>query len=405
MRGQGGRRGTQRVLCTLLSCAVVHVAAAPAAQAQISVGDATASEATGSMTFTITRQAPLLGTAVTVSFATSEGSASSPADFAAASGSRTFPSTLFAQTQTRQVTVTLVDDARDEFDEGFRLVVSGNGVGDGVGLGTILDDDPSPSLAAGNAPAAAEGATAVFTVALGAPSGRSVSVNYATANGTAVAGQDYAARSGTVTIPAGATSAQIGVPLTDDGADEPNESFELRLSAPVNARLADATGTATIVDDDEPPAAAPPPPPPPAGLPPGVGPLAPPTTGSSTGSGALPQLGVSRPRLRLPGTILVTLSCPRDAGRCRGRLTIFSRPNKRSKIKALRVERRLARREFGLVAGASRTLEMPLSRRDRVLLKRAGRINVRVYIVTTDGAGRTGVRRVNGVLIGRTTHG
>jgi hypothetical protein len=39
-----------------------------------------------------------------------------------------------------------------------------------------------------------------------------------------------------------------------------------------------------------------------------------------------------------------------------------------------------------------------------VLLRRAGRISVRAYAVTEDGAGRTGVRRVNGTLIGRTTH-
>jgi hypothetical protein len=85
-------------------------------------------------------------------------------------------------------------------------------------------------------------------------------------------------------------------------------------------------------------------------------------------------------------------------------VTIFTRPNRRSKIRALRTERRLGRRSFTLPAGATRTLQIALSRRDRVLLRRAGRIDVRAYAVTQDGAGRTGVRRVNGTLIGRTTH-
>ncbi|MFP5380018.1 MAG: hypothetical protein ACLGHP_09780, partial [Vicinamibacteria bacterium] len=207
----------------------------------------------------------------------------------------------------------------------------------------------------------------------------------------------------------GARSAQVAVPTTDDGADEPDERFELRLSSPVNASVADGAGGATIVDDDAPPA------PPPATAPP---PALPPTTGSSSPTGPaapggsrpgavdrLPQLGVSAPRLQRPKTIAVTISCPREAGRCGGRVTVFTRPNRRSRLKALRTERRLARTTFNLAGASARTLRLTLGRSDLALLRRAGRLNVRAYVVTTDSRGRTGVRRVNGVLIARTTHG
>jgi len=85
-------------------------------------------------------------------------------------------------------------------------------------------------------------------------------------------------------------------------------------------------------------------------------------------------------------------------------VTIFSRPNLRSKLKVLRRERRLGQRNFKLASGASRTLTMALSRSDRVLLNRTGRMLVRAYAVTADGGGRSGVRRTIGTLIARTSH-
>ena len=118
----------------------------------------------------------------------------------------------------------------------------------------------------------------------------------------------------------------------------------------------------------------------------------------------MPQLGLSSPRLRRPSTVLVTVSCPREASRCSGRMTIFSRANPRSKIKAVRQERRLGVRNFTLRLRPARTLTIALARRDRVLLMRTGRMLVRAYAVTSDGGGRSGVRRVNGTLIARTSH-
>jgi hypothetical protein len=302
--------------------------------------------------------------------------------------------------------VPIEGDRLDEPDERFRLALSGPEVADGEGIGTIVDDDPQPAVGVGDAPAATEGGVASFAIGLSAPSGRNVKVAFATANGSATAGQDYTARTGTVTIPAGSMGATVAVALLDDNSDEPSESFGLRLSDPVAATLGGAIGTATILDDDEPAAQ--------AGSPPGGGgsqqqtpvPKGP-STGSSnptSPSSTATRLGLGSPRLRQPATVLVTVSCPQEAGRCSGRVTIFSRPNKRSKIKALRRERRLGRRTFAIEGGASKTLAIALGRRDRSLLNRAGSIAVRAYAVTQDGAGRTGVRTVNGTLLRRTAH-
>lgn len=77
-----------------------------------------------------------------------------------------------------------------------------------------------------------------------------VTVGYATANGTATAGSDYTATSGTLTIPAGATTGAISVPIIDDTAVEGPETFTVTLSNPSGATLGAATATVTITDDD-----------------------------------------------------------------------------------------------------------------------------------------------------------
>ena len=95
---------------------------------------------------------------------------------------------------------------------------------------------------------------ASFTVSLSAASGKTVTVAYATADGTAKQPGDYAAASGTVTFAPGETSKSVAVAVTGDTADEQDETFTVGLSSPVNATLADGSGTGTITDDDEAPA-------------------------------------------------------------------------------------------------------------------------------------------------------
>ncbi len=96
---------------------------------------------------------------------------------------------------------------------------------------------------------------ATIDVTLSAPSEETVTVNYATANGDAIAGVDYTATSGTATFAPGDTSESFVVPILPDGLDEVDETFLVNLSSPVNAELGDSQATVTIVDDDFPPAA------------------------------------------------------------------------------------------------------------------------------------------------------
>src|SRR5262249_27200098 len=91
-----------------------------------------------------------------------------------------------------------------------------------------------------------------FTVSLSAASGQTITVAYATVNGTATAGSDYQAASGWLTIPAGQTSGTITVWVNGDRLGEANETFAVNLSSPTSATIADGQGTGTIIDDDQP---------------------------------------------------------------------------------------------------------------------------------------------------------
>jgi hypothetical protein len=99
--------------------------------------------------------------------------------------------------------------------------------------------------------------TASFNVTLSLPAAQTVTVQYATADVTAVAGLDYIAGNGTVTFPPGTTSQPISVPIIGDLLDEDDETFTVNLSNPTNATIADGAGLGTITDDDEPAAAGP----------------------------------------------------------------------------------------------------------------------------------------------------
>ena len=132
---------------------------------------------------------------------------------------------------------------------------SGATLADGVGLGTITNDDSAtrPSLSI-NDVTLVEGNSgtrlAVFTVTLSGVSTSAVSVAYSTANGTARAGSDYVAQSGTLTFAAGQTTRTIGVVVKGDRNTEPSETFSVLLSGAVGATIARGAGTGTIANDD-----------------------------------------------------------------------------------------------------------------------------------------------------------
>ncbi|MBK6998547.1 MAG: hypothetical protein IPH35_00710 [Rhodoferax sp.] len=91
-----------------------------------------------------------------------------------------------------------------------------------------------------------------FTVNLSAAAASTVTVNYATADGTATAGSDYTVTNGTLSFAAGEISKTIAVPVLGDTTIESSETFTLTLSSPSGAALGSAiSATATIVNDDQ----------------------------------------------------------------------------------------------------------------------------------------------------------
>jgi hypothetical protein len=90
----------------------------------------------------------------------------------------------------------------------------------------------------------------VFTVTLSKASSKLVSVNYATADGTAEAGSDFASKAGTLTFAPGEKAKTITVLVNGDTDIEAHERFTVNLSGARNASIADAQGVGSIYNDD-----------------------------------------------------------------------------------------------------------------------------------------------------------
>src|SRR5207249_2306332 len=178
-------------------------------------------------------------------------------DYTLAAGTLTF----VPGATTQNVSIAVVNDTLNEDDETIQVALSSptNATMGAIATHTytILDDDPLPSLSINNV-TVTEGnsgtTNANFTVTLSAASGRTVTVNYATADVTATAPSAYVAiPTTTLTFNPAQTTKTTTVPVNGDTVDEADETFAVNLSNPTNATLSTATGTGTIVDDDGPP--------------------------------------------------------------------------------------------------------------------------------------------------------
>jgi len=164
------------------------------------------------------------------------------------------PTTLtFAPGETtRTVTVDALGDTAVEPPENvgvtLRPLSSATTVLDGTGVGTILPDDTSVRIVSGSALEDRD-VVELAVQRLGAAAG-TATVDWTTADGTAVAGLDYRAASGRVTFMPGETRRVIEVPLVREPTPEADEAFTVRLSSPTGAQLGTAVGTATITNDD-----------------------------------------------------------------------------------------------------------------------------------------------------------
>ncbi|MBI3468761.1 MAG: hypothetical protein HY000_37635, partial [Planctomycetes bacterium] len=160
-------------------------------------------------------------------------------------------------------TIAVRGDTVDEPDEHFFVKLSNPvhaRIVDAPAVGTLSDNDPSPSILIDDG-LLAEGdagtAKLTFKVRLSGATAQSVSVDYATADGTAAAPADYEAKAETLRFDAGGTPKTITIAVRDDTLDERDEHFFVKLSNPVNATIADDQAVGTIQDNDLPPAGAP----------------------------------------------------------------------------------------------------------------------------------------------------
>jgi alpha-tubulin suppressor-like RCC1 family protein len=177
-------------------------------------------------------------------------------DFNGVDGSAVVP----AGTTSVAVPVAVVDDTVDEDDEdlAFNITSASHGasIADHTAIVTVVDDDAPPDVSAADV-TLTEGDTSLtdvtVTLTLSSPSGRDIVIDYATADGTAVAAGspgDYQAASGSVLVPAGSTSSVVHLAVVGDSAVESAETFTLQLIAADHATIGDGTAVVSIGDDE-----------------------------------------------------------------------------------------------------------------------------------------------------------
>lgn len=131
-------------------------------------------------------------------------------------------------------------------------------LGRATGTGTIVDDDPASAVLGigdatvveGNVGAVAVPVAVPVAVTLSQPSAAAVTLGYSTTVGTADAGDFVEVANGTLTIPAGASSANALITVISGTVPEPTETFTITLSSPSGATIDRTTATVTILDDD-----------------------------------------------------------------------------------------------------------------------------------------------------------
>ncbi|MBI2396902.1 MAG: hypothetical protein HYV17_03840 [Xanthomonadales bacterium] len=214
----------------------------------------------GTCSFTISLGA-VSGRAVSGTYATATGGAT-PAtagvDYTAVGAT---PWSIAAGSTSATVAVSTLGDTLDEPNETFLVNLAGltNAAASGndtQATATITDNDNPPTLsidAGGCSVIEGDGGSVncAFVLRLSAASGRTVTFNTATANGTATAGSDYTAHATTArSIAVGSSTLTVNVPVLGDSVEERDETFALSVTGVVNASPASLSGTATILDDD-----------------------------------------------------------------------------------------------------------------------------------------------------------
>jgi subtilase family protein/Calx-beta domain-containing protein/CARDB protein len=234
--------------------AVVTIVDDETPRLQFATGAYTVAEAAGAVTLTVQRVGP---TTVqnTVQYALAGVTATGGgADFVGTGGVLTFTPGIAS----RSIVVPITNDTINEPSETFKVTLSNptNGAILGtpsVATVTITDNDPAGAVQfSQNSFAAVEGRTATITVTRTGTAGP-VTVDFATAAGSATATDDYSDTSGTLTFQAGETTKTFTVTTASDSLTEGSESVSLTLSNPTNGLALGSQSTATlwILDEEQ----------------------------------------------------------------------------------------------------------------------------------------------------------
>ena len=197
-----------------------------------------------------------LGDTITLNYVTADGTAVAGEDYTAVSSSLTLSSDMNSAT----FMVTISDDVLFETDELFRVSLSGAPVRVALNLSsaevTIVNDDTVEFGFESATYSVSEGSgTVELTVeVISGVLAQSVTLSYATVDGSAVVGTDYRSEMPTLTLLAGSTSVTFTIDIFDDVSPESDETFTVVLSsASVGVSFNPTSAIVTITDDDEAP--------------------------------------------------------------------------------------------------------------------------------------------------------
>ncbi len=214
----------------------------------LSVADSSVDEG-GALHFTVGLSRPSTER-VSVDYATEDGTATAPGDYAAKAGTLTIDP---GQT-TATFDVPTVSDSLPELDEQLTVRLwnpQGATIGDGTAVGSIVDATPLPVMSIAHSATVVEGAIVQFDLALSEPSPSPVTVRVTPQTITAAVGADLVAGAVTATFSPGSLRTGVQFHTTDDGAREDFETFRAVLSHPSGATIGVSQALATIRDDDQ----------------------------------------------------------------------------------------------------------------------------------------------------------
>ena len=233
----------------------------------LSIESKSVNEKVGTVSLKVRLASPS-GTAISVPWNTVAGTALETTDYTAASGTLEFDGTNTDKEE--EITITVIDDPRDEDNQSFTVQLAENSnytrLGGGTGSITIEDDDAEPMVTIVDLTPQPEddgmdpASDTVYNidVTLSEASEKAVAIDFTVTAGTAVAPHDYVlANSGTtLTFDNESTTKQITLNLKADNIDEDNETFNVQLTSATHAQFAAGTNspkTVTINDNDNPP--------------------------------------------------------------------------------------------------------------------------------------------------------